>query len=129
MVGTEIAKTILWHTKSSVERTDNLLLRGFILRLDPAKQQEFLDNVPFPALSPAHAGYIAALEHGTEEEKIRAVKRIESEARSQTRRPPVGAFSRDASVHSLPPIPLRSLWVIWRGIAKLTDIVFSVKLT
>ena len=72
--------------KISVERTDNLLLRGFILRLDPAKQQEFLDNVPFPALSPAHAGYIAALEHGTEEEKIRAVKRIESEARSQTRR-------------------------------------------
>jgi hypothetical protein len=83
--------------KISVERADNLLLRGFILRLDQTKQQEFLDNVPFPALSPAHAGYIAALEkwHGRRKNPRRQTYRIRS---PQPNPPPCRQLS-------CPPVP------------------------
>ncbi|MDR2039539.1 MAG: immunity 51 family protein [Bacteroidales bacterium] len=70
----------------SLQEAEKLLLKGFVLDLKTEYQEEFLRNVPFPSLTKKQQEYINALEGGTDEEKIHASKRINSEARTKTRK-------------------------------------------
>ena len=69
-----------------LEEAEKLLLKGFVLQLDKEFQEEFYKNVPFPALSKNQKEYLDAIQNGTSEEKIKASKKINSEARSKTRK-------------------------------------------
>jgi hypothetical protein len=69
----------------SLEEAEKLLLKGFVKSLDTQAQTEFLKNVPSPALSKRQAQYLDAIQNGTDDEKIQAAKKIDSEARTKTR--------------------------------------------
>ncbi|GIZ14428.1 immunity 51 family protein [Capnocytophaga catalasegens] len=71
--------------KINEQKATELLLLGFVMTLDEEKQQEFLENVPFPPLSSAQIGYLTAIENGNEAECISALKKVNSEARTKVR--------------------------------------------
>lgn len=68
-----------------LEKAEKLLLNGFVKQLDKESQDEFLNNVPMPALSKNQEKYLNDIQNGTDEDIIRSAKRINSEARSNTR--------------------------------------------
>ena len=68
------------------DEAEKLLLKGFVLELNKDAQDEFYKNVPFPTLSQKQKEYLNAVENGTNEEKIIASKKINSEARTKTRK-------------------------------------------
>lgn len=69
----------------SIEEAEILLLKGFVKSLDKKAQQDFFKNVPMPFLSKNQAKYLDNVLYGTDEEKIYSAKRINSEARTNTR--------------------------------------------
>jgi hypothetical protein len=69
-----------------LEVAEAWLVKGFVQGTDRESQEKFLENVPFPALTQKQSEYLQAIENGTENEKIYAAKRINSEARTKTRR-------------------------------------------
>ena len=64
---------------------DELLLKGFVLRLDEDTQKRFLDGVPLE-LSPLFENYAAALAGDDEKAQFEALRRINSQACSQNKR-------------------------------------------
>ncbi len=68
-----------------IDEAEKLLLNGFVISLQKDAQETFLKNVPMPSLNKTQAEYIKSIKNGTDEEKIYAAKRINSEARSNTR--------------------------------------------
>lgn len=64
---------------------DELLLKGFVLRLDEETQRRFLKSVPLE-LSPLFEGYASALAGDDEKAQFEALHRINSQACSQTKR-------------------------------------------
>ena len=64
---------------------DELLLKGFVLRLDEETQRRFLKSVPLE-LSPLFEGYATALAGDDEKAQFEALRRINSQACSQTKR-------------------------------------------
>lgn len=69
----------------SLQEAEILLIKGFVKGLDRKAQEQFLTNVPTPPLSKKQTKYLHDIEHGTDEEKILASKRINSEARTKVR--------------------------------------------
>lgn len=69
----------------SFEEADNLLLNGFVNGLDEKAQKAFLKNIPCPPMSKMQQQYVDALLNGTDEEKIKAAKKINAEARTKWR--------------------------------------------
>ena len=69
----------------ALDKAEKLLLKGFVLSLDKDAQKAFLEGVPMPSLNKRQTAYISALKNGTDKEKINALKRINSEARTKTR--------------------------------------------
>ncbi len=59
---------------------EQLLFRGFVKSLDELAQEQFLKHVPSPALSKCQAECIRQIQEGSDAEKIKAAKRINSEA-------------------------------------------------
>lgn len=88
ITGDESLYLNLHNTKPLIPLDDaeRLLLKGFVVGLDTECQAEFLRNVPLPYLSKKQQEYIDALQNGTDEEKIHAARRINSEARTKVRR-------------------------------------------
>ena len=70
----------------SLDKAEELLIKGFVQGTDKALQKEFLQQVPYPSLSNKQSEYLQAIKTGTEAEKIYAAKRINSEARTKTRK-------------------------------------------
>lgn len=64
---------------------ERLLLQGFVISLDQDAQVEFLKHVPCPPLSPQQAEQVRIIQEGTNTDKIRAARKIDSEARTLTR--------------------------------------------
>ncbi len=64
---------------------EQLLFRGFVKSLDELAQEQFLKHVPSPALSKVQAECIRQIQEGSDAEKIKAAKRINSEARTLVR--------------------------------------------
>ncbi len=69
----------------SLDKAERLLLKGFVKSLDTKAQKEFLKNVPMPFLSKNQAKYLDNIQNGTDEEKIKSARKIDSEARTKTR--------------------------------------------
>lgn len=69
----------------SLDEAEKLLLKGFVISLDKEAQEIFYENVPIPQLSKKQKQYIEAIQNGTDEEAIKAAKKINSEARTKTR--------------------------------------------
>lgn len=69
----------------SLYEAEKLLLKGFVFELDKQAQKDFYKSVPTPNLSKKQKEYIDTIENGTKEEKIFALKRINSEARTRVR--------------------------------------------
>lgn len=74
-----------YDLKITVEKADNLLINGFVLKQDKHLQDEFYKNVPYPLLSNKQADYINKIRTGTDEEIIFAAKKINNEARTKTK--------------------------------------------
>ena len=70
----------------SLDIAEELLIKGFVQGTDKVSQEEFLEKVPYPSLTNKQAEYLQAIKNGTETEKIYAAKRINSEARTKTRK-------------------------------------------
>lgn len=68
-----------------LDEAERLLLKGFVLSLDKRAQKRFLKHVPCPALSKQQAENLNLIQNGTDAEKIKAAKRINSEARTYVR--------------------------------------------
>lgn len=68
------------------EEAEQLLLHGFVIALHTDKQDQFLAHVPFPGLSKMQKEYLDTIANGTDTAKIKAAKKINSEARTKTRR-------------------------------------------
>lgn len=69
----------------SFEEAEVLLLKGFVNGLDEKSQKAFLKNVPCPPKSKLQQQYVDAVLNGTDEEKIKAAKKINAEARTKWR--------------------------------------------
>ena len=69
----------------SLARAEKLLLRGFVVSLDTKSQREFLKHVPCPPLSKQQTELIRKIKSGSDAEKIKAARRINSEGRTRTR--------------------------------------------
>lgn len=74
------------NPKIPFEEAEKLLLNGFVIRLDDQAQNDFYKNVPYPRLTNKQSEYLDFLKSGTNEEKVLASKRINSEARTKTRK-------------------------------------------
>lgn len=72
--------------KISLDKAEKLLLNGFVIDINKEKQAEFLQQVPYPILTGKQTELINAIRFGSNEEKIFASKRINSEARTTTRK-------------------------------------------
>lgn len=83
--GRELHCKVEYEMKISKQEAENLLLSGFVYDLDINYQNTFLENVPYPPLTIKQKEYITAIKIGTDEMKIIAAKRINSEARTKTR--------------------------------------------
>lgn len=68
-----------------LNKAEKLLLKGFVKGLDIKAQKDFLKNVPMPTLSKNQSKYLNYIQNGTDEEKIKSAKKINSEARTHTR--------------------------------------------
>ncbi len=66
----------------SADKAERLLLKGFVLALDQKSQQTFLKHVPCPPLTKNQSELLKQVRSGTDAEKIRAIKKIDSEART-----------------------------------------------
>ena len=69
----------------SFARAEKLLLNGFVLSLDTKSQREFLENFPCPSMSKYQAAAIKSIQSGSDSEKIKALRKVNSEARTLTR--------------------------------------------
>jgi len=74
-----------YKLKITVKEADYLLINGFVLKQDEKLQKEFYENVPYPILSKKQAEYIDKLRNGTDDEIIFAAKKINKEARTNTK--------------------------------------------
>jgi len=70
----------------SLKDAERLLLKGFVLSLDEDAQREFLKHVPPPGRSANQEEYLDKIQNGSEEEKIKAVRKINGEACSKVRK-------------------------------------------
>lgn len=88
ITGSEESHTAQTDNKPKIplEEAEKLLLNGFVIRLDEQVQNDFYKNVPYPSLTNKQSEYVNFLKNGTSEEKILASKRINSEARTKTRK-------------------------------------------
>lgn len=75
----------LQKPKIKPKMLDELLPKGFVLRLDEDAQKRFLDGVSLE-LSPLFEGYASALAGDDEKAQLEALRRINSQACSQTKR-------------------------------------------
>ncbi len=64
---------------------EKLLINGFVKSLNKLDQERFLKLVPFPALSNVQRECLRQVQEGTDAEKIKAAKKINSEARTLVR--------------------------------------------
>ncbi|MCU0713907.1 MAG: immunity 51 family protein [Pirellula sp.] len=64
---------------------EELLINGFVKSLDKLTQERFLRLVPFPPLSKVQSDCLRQVQEGTDAEKIKAAKKINSEARTSAR--------------------------------------------
>ena len=69
----------------TVKEADYLLINGFVMKQDEKLQNEFYKNVPYPILSNKQADYINKLTNGTDDEIIFAARKINNEARTNTK--------------------------------------------
>lgn len=67
-------------------QAERLLIKGFVMSLDKLAQTRFLKHVPCPALSQLEAECLRLVQDGTAAEKIRAAKKINSQARTLVRK-------------------------------------------
>lgn len=72
--------------KIPLNEAEKLLLKGFIVSLDKEAQSLFLDSVPYPQLNRRQQALIEAIGSDDNLEIINAAKKINSEARTITRR-------------------------------------------
>jgi hypothetical protein len=75
------------ESKPSIPQVEaeELLINGFVKSLDKLAQERFLKFVPFPALSKMQGECLRQVQEGTDAEKIKAAKKINSEARALIR--------------------------------------------
>lgn len=71
--------------KIPLEDAEKLLLKGFVLSLNKPAQKRFLKQVPVPAMSKLQAENIRLIQKGTDQEKIKAARKVNSEARTRVR--------------------------------------------
>lgn len=69
----------------SFEEAEQLLLKGFVLGLDEQAQERFLKNVPCPPTPKIQQQCLDDILNGTDEEKIKAARKINNEARTKWR--------------------------------------------
>jgi hypothetical protein len=69
-----------------LDEAERLLLQGFVMALDKDRQEKFLRHVPCPSLSKKQSEYLGAIQNGSEQAKIVSAKKINSEARTLTRK-------------------------------------------
>lgn len=88
ITGNEIEHLPKESTKPLIplDKAEKLLLKGFVKSLDTNAQKEFLENVPMPMLSKNQAKQLNDIQNGTDEEKIKSAKKINSEARTKIRK-------------------------------------------
>lgn len=81
-----LAEKQLSEPTISLDKAEQLLLKGFVLSLDEKAQKQFLKHVPYPATTVQQKQLLQQIQDGTAEEKIRAAKKINSEARTLVRK-------------------------------------------
>jgi hypothetical protein len=69
-----------------VDRAEQLLIKGFVISLDEEAQRQFLKHVPYPALTPQQQELLRLIREGSDAERIRAARKINSEARKLVRK-------------------------------------------
>ena len=69
-----------------LDQAERLLLKGFVISLDEKSQRQFLKHVPYPALTPQQQELMGFIREGTDAERIRAARKINSEARTVVRK-------------------------------------------
>ena len=69
-----------------LDQAEQLLIKGFVLSLDESAQRQFLEHVPYPPLTPQQQKLLRLIREGTDAEKIRAARKINSEARTLVRK-------------------------------------------
>lgn len=74
-------------TKPSIPlvEAEELLINGFVRALDKLDQERFLKLVPFPSLDKVQRECLRQVQEGTDAEKIRGAKKINTEARTLVR--------------------------------------------
>jgi hypothetical protein len=85
--GEELHASQQLESKPSIPlaEAEELLINGFVKSLDKVAQERFLKLVPFPALNKVQGENLRQVQEGTEAEKIKAAKKINSEARTLVR--------------------------------------------
>lgn len=75
------------HSEASIAlpQAERLLIKGFVTSLEKHTQEQFLKHVPCPALSKQQADCLQLVRDGIDAEKIRAARKINSEARTLVR--------------------------------------------
>jgi hypothetical protein len=68
-----------------LDQAEQSLIKGFVISLDEEAQERFLHHVPCPALSSQQQELLRQIRGGTDAEKIRAARKINSEARTLVR--------------------------------------------
>lgn len=80
----------LAHQKQSepsipLDQAEQLLIKGFVISLDETAQRKFLKHVPYPPMTPQQQELLRLIREGTDAEKIRAARKVNSEARTLVR--------------------------------------------